>query len=293
MTRELATVEEQHHPPQILATAEHVDLLKRTLGVDLTDDELSLFGEVATRRGLDPFTGQIHAVKRGGRMTIQTSIDGYRLIADRTGKYTGQIGPQWCGPDGAWRDVWLDDEPPAAARVGVLRSDFTKPLYGVAVWREYVQRNKDGRPNAMWARMSALMLSKTAEALALRKAFPAELSGIYTTEEMAQADNPPTTVVTAAPAEPQTPNPLIEQLTQILTDADNAEDGAGKRIAAELRNTFLTGPRQGQPLGALDDSTLQTAIAVAQERLAEITEAELPFDGADGGRRDDATEKNG
>lgn len=176
--------------PPILATPDQVGLLKRTLGADLTDDELALFGAVAQRRGLDPFAGQIHAVKRQGRMAIQTSIDGYRLIAERTGRYAGQLPPEWCGPDGVWRDVWLDKtSPPAAARVAVLRRDFDKPMWAIAHWTEYAANTH------AWQKMKALMLAKCAEALALRKAFPAELSGLYTADEMDQADTP-----TALPA---------------------------------------------------------------------------------------------
>lgn len=158
-----------------------------------TDGEFGLFLETARALGLSPFARQIFAVKRWDaqakreKWSHQVSIDGFRLTASRTGKYQGQTPRQWCGPDGVWRDVWLDAGPPAAARVGVYHADFREPLYGVATFNEYVQRTKEGKPAAMWRDKPALMVAKCAEALALRAAFPAELSGVYTDDEMGQA----------------------------------------------------------------------------------------------------------
>lgn len=177
-------------------TREQVELLKRTLCKGATDDEFKLFMEVCRRKRMDPFDRQIHAVKRwdpeAGRetMTFQVGIDGLRAQAEETGEMDGTEGPLWCGLDGAWMDVWLSDAAPVAAKYIVWRKGHARPYLGIAHLSEYVQRKKSGEPNRMWTTMPAGQIAKCAEALALRKAFPKRLSGLYAPEELDQAGTP-------------------------------------------------------------------------------------------------------
>lgn len=163
-----------------------IEIIKQQIAKGCSDGELALFGQVCTKTGLDPFSRQIYAISRGGKLTIQVSIDGFRTIAARSGLYGGST-TEWCGDDGVWRDVWLSNSPPAAAKTTVWRKGSQNPFTGVARYGAYQQGN------SMWSKMPEVMIGKVSESLALRKAFPAELSGLYTTEEMQQTDNPMTT----------------------------------------------------------------------------------------------------
>ncbi len=180
-------------PALISFDKDTIQLIKETvMPKDATDKELELFLYQARRTGLDPLTRQIYCIKtrlRDGttKLSIQSTIDGFRLTANRTGEYEGQTPPMWCGDDGKWVDIWLSDKPPVAAKIGVYRKGFKEPLVQVARFKTYAQSTANGI-QYNWVKMPDLMLSKCAEALALRKAFPHELSGLYTNDEYNPAE---------------------------------------------------------------------------------------------------------
>lgn len=186
-------------PDQTNWTPDQQAVLQQS-GIDnqVAPAELSAFLHLCQRTRLDPFSRQIYLIGRfDGRQqrkvyTPQTSIDGYRVIAHRAAAEAGQaLGYEdtlWCDKSGQWRDVWLSDAPPAAAKVAIIRNGMR--FSAVARYSEYVQTKKGGEPSGLWGKMPATMTAKCAEALALRMAFPHDLAGVYTAEEMAQADNP-------------------------------------------------------------------------------------------------------
>jgi phage recombination protein Bet len=189
--------------PEVAAAMQlydRLDPLKAALGVaDLSVPELQLFAMVAHRTGLDPFTRQIYAIKRAGKVTHQTGIDGYRSVAERTHEYLGSDEPTYetpcpCGqkPEGH----------PAVARVVVHRAHASGHVVdqtGVARWHELVPPSGQ---DSMWIKMPFNQLAKCAEAQGLRKAFPRVLGGVYIAEEMAQAGGPENGSLAHAAAQP-------------------------------------------------------------------------------------------
>lgn len=252
-----------------------------------SNGDLAVFWHQCLRTGLDPFARQIYMIGRWDakeqreKQTIQTGIDGFRLIARRavntTGETLGYEDTQWCGADGVWTDVWLSDEAPAAARVAVLRNGQRYPA--IALLTEYAATTREGRLTSMWASKPALMLAKCAEALALRKAFPQDLSGLYTTDEMNQADHDPSTsqsrggetrepVTLQAALDAVEAGETVEDVAAVWGRAAGGLDTEGK---ATLREAMLA-------RRAVIESGTNPEGAIKGEVVEEIVEAEIVED---------------
>ena len=157
-------------------------ILRNFLG-GATKEEAAVLLEIVKRRRLDPFARQVYFVKRWDSQkreevwAIQTSIDGLRGIAERSGQYDGQDEP-----------IYGKDEAGEFCKVKVYRKDWSPTRYamGIAYLSEFIQKKKDGTVTSFWQRMPRLMLAKCAEALAIRKAFPEDTAGLYIPEEMGE-----------------------------------------------------------------------------------------------------------
>ena len=172
-------------------TPEQVDLVKSVVFKGATDEELKLFFFECRRRGVHPLDRLIHPVVRKDkdgtrRVSFQTSIDLFRSEAEGTGEYRGQKDVEY-GNMVEWDKI--DKKVPEWAKATIKRYDeHTNEIIEVsaqAYWEEYYPGESLG---FQWRKMPRLMLGKCAEALALRKAFPRKLAGLYTFEEMQLTD---------------------------------------------------------------------------------------------------------
>lgn len=161
----------------VTVTVEQTELIKRTICQGATEQEMQLFFFDCKRRGVHPLDRLIHFTKRSGKYTPITSIDFFRQRAHSSGAYAGEEPPAF---------ELLTSGAPDVCTYTVYRivQGVRCPWTAKARWDEYYPGDSLG---FMWKKMPFLMLAKCAEALALRKAFPAELQGLYVKEEMDQA----------------------------------------------------------------------------------------------------------
>lgn len=253
------------------------------IGVDkASEGDLKVFFHVCQRTGLDPFVKQIYMIGRESserqpdgswqkvvKQTIQTGIDGFRLIgrraADRAGHSVSVGAAQWMHKSGEWRDVWTKDwGTPLAARVTITRDGET--FTATANYDEYVQTKRDGSPTQMWAQRGAGQLAKCAEALAWRMSSPHDMSGIYADEEMGQVDNAPARVKSGGLASVLTTANETAQPAALDTTSDLA-----KAMFAAMNEAGVTDREQrldlcrsiiGRPIESSSEMTEDDARAV-------------------------------
>lgn len=256
----------RHGPATLEFTPEQRKMIRDSFLSGASDQEAEVLMELARLRRLNPITRQIHFVQRwdGQKKAMvwasQVGIDGFRAIAERTGLYDGQDEAEYeYDAKGGLK----------LARVRVYRRDWSRPAVGVAHFGEYAQRTKEGALTKMWADKPHVMLSKCAEALAFRKAFPEDTSGLYAPEEMPDSFGDSQTVA------PPKPLPAARVVVQAVPPARAATPAADvppptdDDAPAPTREEAATPPSAFDPM---EEALALLASAKTQADLAALTE---------------------
>jgi len=150
--------------------------LKSTVAQGLTDEEFAVFAQFVSSTKLNPFKKEVWAIKAGGRLQIMTGINGYWSIANSNpqfdGAETGMINKT---------GEWVKSVPGAdfiGAWCKVYRKDRKIPMEAEAMLTDY------RKTSPLWQNSPRIMIKKVAQSIALRQAFPQELNGSVTEEEM-------------------------------------------------------------------------------------------------------------
>lgn len=245
-----------------------IELVKDTIARGASDDELMLFLHLAKRSGLDPFSRQIYLIERRANVNgewkttrqPQTGIDGLRLIADRTDHYAPGREPSFTyDMTGALLT--------ATAYVKKFVRGEWHEVAATAHYDEYVQRKKDGQPNQMWGEKPHIMLAKCAEALALRRAFPAEMSGLYTADEI-RAENDATPASFEMAPEQRERIQTIRELWRKLGDAGQAIPAKHLTLDLDTLNSDQLEQLETQARGWLAKHAAQADLADAAPAAA-------------------------
>jgi len=148
-----------------------LDIVKKTVSSKpLTDEQFLYFLELCKLYDLNPFLKQVTVIPQKNKVSAFVTIDGLWAIAQRTGRVNGlESGTRKEGND----------------YVGYCKlyvKDMSYPIITEVYLSEFINPGKHGRVSA-WDKMPKYMVKKVAEAHALKRAFPENLSGLYSEEE--------------------------------------------------------------------------------------------------------------
>jgi phage recombination protein Bet len=265
---------------------EYWRIVRETVCRSLDDDQFEHFKAVCLIRQLDPLANHIYPMLRWSAEAKRNvlhpyvTIDGARYAAVRTGQFAGETEHVWTAPEqgSPWVDVWRGPGFPYAAKVGVIRSTFTAPLYTVATWPTYAPKGRDGGVSQGWASKPDLMLAKCAEMLALRRAFPDALAGLYIAEEMeAATQRQPVQARQPEPTSPDRDDPEGDEQRAAMEEehvraVDPDEPRMGLRVVDPDRWRAKSATHrilQGRSLHELGETELRRLASLPDEGLAE------------------------
>jgi len=188
-------------------------MLKEQYGSHLTDQEFGVLCKIGQATGLNPFMGEIYALKYGekGRVSIFVARDGYRRSAQAHPAYQGHTVDAVHANDEfrakpsegeVSHDYAKGDRGPVIGAYCIVHRKGCKPMYTFVEIAEYYSGQRESYPDGpvkmkkgyqgkpdypakptTWDEKPATMIKKVAEAHGLRGAFQELFGGTYEESE--------------------------------------------------------------------------------------------------------------
>lgn len=161
----------------------------------VTDQEVVMFMSLCKYQKLNPFLKEAYLIKFGNSpATIVTGKDVFTKRAKRNPNYAGkQAGIIVEKEDGTIEEregsMALEGEKIVGGWAKIYIKGYEKPEYASVSFDEYAGRKSDGTLNSQWKSKPATMIRKVAVVQALREAFPEDFGGLYSEEELSQAES--------------------------------------------------------------------------------------------------------
>ena len=234
---------------------QQIAILKASYAKDLTPMEFKVYLETASALRLNPFSREIFSVKFGGIMQLVTSIDGYRKLSARSGRFMGVTNGRLRVKTKFGESITIPHEefdPDAhqiiSGTIGVRVSDWPEPVEATAVFKTF---KKD---TATWKAMPDLMILKCAEAAAHRKAalLPdlgahAQVANLYVDDEMQDysvVDVTPIKQAELPKPEPKPRKSIVEKL-EVPVKAESAEaPPLEAEVVEEIKEILVPSPAE-------------------------------------------------
>lgn len=197
--------------------------------------------------------------KKEWRDVIMPGIAEYRTTAMRTGHYAGMDDPEWgetIEHDFGGTTIMAPEY--CTVRVYRLIDGKRDPFPHTEWFVEAAATKSNGELNSMWMRRKRGQLLKCAEAGALRKAFPEELGGEVTAEELEgmvinheKATMPqPQSITQLSPAESEAP--ISDEQIALVEASMTASSKPESELFAEFQVSSIGELTAGQLAPALD-----------------------------------------
>lgn len=203
--------------------------LRNSVFPGASDESIYMAAQYCAARKLDIFKKPIHIVplsvrdsitgKYETRDVIMPGIYELRTTAFRTGEMAGIDEPVF-GEEKKIHGI----NAPEWCKITVYRiiAGQRYAFTHVEYFEEAAATKNNGELNSMWTKRPRGQLAKCAEAGALRKAFPDEMGGIMTSDEVSEMDN------IATPEIDVTPQPdisdKISKIKQLVQETNSDED---------------------------------------------------------------------